>query len=179
MVDNASPNKIFDVDLTYITSRGNWYYASWKGDTEKSGGIILNIGIHFFDMLMWIFGNVVESKLHLNTHDRAAGFLKLEKARIKWFLSISSKTLPQDKEHNKKSYRNVEVEGLKVEMDSGFENLHTVCYSEILAGKGHTIKDSEKSIKLVYDIRNSKIEGFTDRTHELARLEGDNHPFET
>ena len=94
MVDKADPSKVFDVDLSYITSRGNWYYTSWKGDLAKSGGIATNIGIHFFDMLLWIFGPAKENIIHVHTHDRAAGFLELQKARVRWFLSISADTLP-------------------------------------------------------------------------------------
>ena len=125
-IRTSPANKVYDIDLTYITSRGNWYYTSWKGDISKSGGIATNIGIHFFDMLTWIFGNVKENIVNLHTHDRASGILLLEKARIRWFLSINSETLPPEvKEKGKTTFRSNTVEGVEIEFSEGFTDLHT------------------------------------------------------
>ena len=111
-IKNGPKDKIYDVDLTYLTSRGHWYYTSWKGDISKSGGIATNIGVHFYDMLTWIFGEVKENVVHVHTHDRAAGFLQLEKARVRWFLSINYDALPQTvKETGQRTYRSIQVEG--------------------------------------------------------------------
>ena len=142
------------VDLTYITSRGNWYYTSWKGDLSKSGGIATNIGIHFFDMLLWIFGPVQENIVHLHTHDRAAGFLQLEKARVRWFLSINADTLPeQATSQNKRTFRSITVDGKEVEFSEGFTDLHTRSYEEILAGRGFGITDILPAIQVAHNIR--------------------------
>ncbi|MDB5207686.1 MAG: Gfo/Idh/MocA family oxidoreductase, partial [Flavisolibacter sp.] len=117
----SDPTKIFDVDLAYITSRGSWYYTSWKGDLSKSGGVATNIGIHFFDMLIWIFGKVTHNIVHLHTHDRAAGFLQLERARVRWFLSINEATLPNNlREKGKSTYRSIIIGGKEIEFSDGF-----------------------------------------------------------
>ena len=164
----APAGKVYDIDLTYITSRGNWYYTSWKGDVSKSGGIATNIGIHFFDMLTWIFGDVKENVVHLHTHDRASGALQLEKARIRWFLSINKETLPQEiKEKGQTTYRSITLEGEEIEFSEGFTDLHTRSYEEILKGNGFEIGESRKSIEIVYNIRNQNPVG----------LKGDYHPF--
>jgi UDP-N-acetyl-2-amino-2-deoxyglucuronate dehydrogenase len=161
-------DKVYDVDLTYITSRGNWYYTSWKGDIAKSGGIATNIGIHFFDMLTWIFGDVKENIVNLHTHDRASGIFKLEKANVRWFLSINNETLPKEvKESGKTTFRSITVEGEEIEFSEGFTDLHTRSYEEILKGNGFEIGEALKSIEIVYDIRNQVPAG----------LKGDYHPF--
>lgn len=178
IVDKSSSGKIFDVDLTYITSRGNWYYASWKGSMEKSGGIATNIGIHFFDMLSWIFGEVKENTVHIHTHDRAAGFLELEKARIRWFLSINDMTLPPNvKERGMRTFRSITIDDKEIEFSDGFTDLHTRSYEAILDGKGYGLADAEKAIKIAYDIRNSPPVGITETFHPLALLPASTHPF--
>jgi UDP-N-acetyl-2-amino-2-deoxyglucuronate dehydrogenase len=151
------PDKIYDVDLNYITSRGNWYKSSWKGDDSKAGGIATNIGIHFFDMLIWIFGPV--KNLHVNqlTSDHASGYLELKRAKVNWFLSINFKHLPEDaRRNNKRTYRSLMLEGKEIEFSEGFTDLHTKSYEEILNGHGFGLEEAHASIDLVYQIRNSR-----------------------
>lgn len=167
-VDEAPEGKIFDIDLTYITSRGRWYFISWKGDIEKSGGVATNIGIHFFDMLIWIFGDVQKNIVHISAPDKAAGFLQLKKARVRWFLSIDETTLPELAFNSgKRTYRSLTIEGKEVEFSEGFTDLHTLSYSHILNNEGYTIHDALPSIQLAHSIRNS----------ELTGLKGDYHPY--
>src|SRR5699024_2090712 len=124
--------KIYDIDLTYLTSRGNWYYTSWKGDAAKSGGIATNIRIHFFDLLIWIFGSVEQNVMHVHTHDRAAGYLELERARIRWFLSINEDVFPDDiREKGWRTYRSLTIGGEELEFSSGFGDLHSESYAGI------------------------------------------------
>lgn len=152
----AGPGKKIDVDLTYITSRGNWYHASWKGDIQKSGGVATNIGVHFFDMLIWIFGAVEENIVELHTTDTAKGKLVLEKAVVNWFLSINAETLPENaKVGGKKTYRSLRVGGEEFEFSDGFTELHTVSYQEILKGNGFRLPETLPSIRLVHEIRNA------------------------
>ena len=152
-----SPNdKIYDVDLKYITSRGKWYHHSWKGDISKSGGIATNIGVHFFDMLTWVFGDVQENVVTLHTHDTASGFLKLEKARVNWFLSIDCNQIPEEvKLEGKKTYRTLQLEGESIEFSDGFTELHTKSYQDILNGNGFGIDLAKKAIEIVHKIRRS------------------------
>jgi UDP-N-acetyl-2-amino-2-deoxyglucuronate dehydrogenase len=160
-------DKIHDVNLTYITSRGNWYYFSWKGDIHKSGGIATNIGIHFFDMLTWIFGNVKENKLHISERNKAAGFLQLEKARVRWFLSLDENDLPENiKAKNQRTFRSITVEGKEIEFSEGFTDLHTLSYKSILENKGFGLSDARTSVETVFNIRNAS----------LHPLKGDYHP---
>lgn len=150
-------DKVYDIDLTYITSRGNWYYISWKGDIQKSGGVATNIGIHFFDMLSWIFGPVKSNIVHLSAPDKAAGYLELEKARVRWFLSLDYEDVPdQLKVKGQRTYRSVIVEGEEVEFSEGFTDLHTETYREVLAGRGFGIEDARRSVEIAYTIRNLK-----------------------
>jgi UDP-N-acetyl-2-amino-2-deoxyglucuronate dehydrogenase len=166
-VQASDPSKVFELDLAYITSRGNWYYTSWKGDVSKSGGIATNIGIHFFDMLLWIFGGVKENIVHVHTHDRAAGFLQLERARVRWFLSINEDTLPDAvKAKGQRTYRSITMEGGEIEFSNGFTDLHTKSYQAILEGRGFNVREALPSIQLAHDIR----------TQQPAGLEGDYHP---
>src|ERR1035437_2759916 len=131
-IKNAPTSKVFDIDLTYITARGNWYYTSWKGDVSKSGGIATNIGIHFFDMLSWLFGDVKTNVVHLHTHDRAAGYLEFAKARVRWFLSINADTLPEAaKQKGMRTYRSMTLEGEEIEFSDGFTDLHNRSYEEV------------------------------------------------
>ncbi|MBN1767435.1 MAG: Gfo/Idh/MocA family oxidoreductase [Prolixibacteraceae bacterium] len=167
-IENEAPDKIHDVDLTYITSRGKWYFISWKGDMSKSGGIATNIGIHFFDMLTWIFGDVEKNVCHLYEGNKAAGFLQLKKARVRWFLSLDDNDLPANTvEKGMRTYRSITVEGQEVEFSGGFTDLHTKTYQNILAGKGFGLNDARKSIQITHDIRAEKPVG----------LKGDYHPF--
>lgn len=177
-IDNGPKDKIYDFDLTYITSRGKWYYTSWKGDVTKSGGIATNIGVHFFDMLSWIFGEVKENIVHVHTHDRAAGFLGFEKARVRWFLSINRDTLPKHvAETGKTTYRSMTLEGNEIEFSDGFTDLHTLSYNDILNGKGFRIKEALNSIKIVHKIRNQEVIGLKGEYHPFAKLPQAAHPF--
>lgn len=163
-----SQSAMTDVDITYITSRGNWYYQSWKGDVAKSGGIATNIGVHFFDMISWIFGKQVSSLVHVNNPDCASGFLQLENARVRWFLSINPEHLPaEQKEKGQRTYRSIKIGGEEIEFSEGFTDLHTESYKHILDGKGFDISEAKNSIEMVHYIRNAKI----------STLENDYHPF--
>ena len=151
-------DKIYDIDLKYITSRGNWYHTSWKGDLPRAGGIATNIGIHFFDMLIWIFGPVKEITVSKMERDSAAGFIELIHARVNWFLSIDYNQLPaQAKAEGKRTYRSLTLGGSEIEFSEGFTDLHTRSYEEILRGKGFGLSDAGPSIDLVYKIRNSPL----------------------
>ncbi len=153
-VDN--PNKRFNVELVYITSRGKWYDFSWKGNLQKSGGVASNIGIHFFDMLIWLFGKPVHSKILKNEIRSVGGELELERADVKWFLSINFSDLPDVALQNgKTTFRSIKIDGEEIEFSEGFTNLHTEVYKDILNGKGFTIKDARPSIELAYNIRNN------------------------
>lgn len=175
---NGPADKIYDIDLAYITSRGNWYYTSWKGDATKSGGIATNIGVHFYDMLTWIFGKVIENVVHVHTHDRAAGFLCLERARVRWFLSINEDTLPDAvKARGGRTYRSLTIEGEEIEFSDGFTELHTNSYKHILEGKGFGLEEARASIQIVYDIRHSQAIGLKGDYHPLASASPSPHPF--
>lgn len=177
-IENAPKDKIFDFDLTYITSRGKWYYTSWKGDNEKSGGIATNIGVHFYDMLSWIFGNVKENKVHVHTHDRASGYLEFDRARVRWFLSINSNTLPEEvKKQGKTTYRSMTLEGEEIEFSDGFTELHTLSYKDILNGSGFRIKEAFNAIQIVHQIRNQPPIGLKGEYHPFAKLPLSSHPF--
>lgn len=177
-IDEGPANKIYDVDLTYLTSRGNWYYTSWKGDVSKSGGIATNIGIHFYDMLSWVFGKVKNNIVHLHTHDRAAGYLEFEKARVRWFLSINYDVLPEEiKAKGQRTYRSITVDGKEVEFSDGFFDLHTKSYENIIAGNGFGLNEARQSIEIVHEIRNKDISPLTGDYHPLAKLPKVAHPF--
>ena len=155
-VAGASKDKKFEVDLTYLTSRGHWYHTSWKGDMSKSGGIATNIGVHFYDMLSWIFGDVQENVVHIHEEDRAAGYLEFENARVRWFLSINSKYLPEHiKEKGQTTFRSITIDGEELEFSGGFTDLHTMVYQDILDGKGYGLDAARTAINIVHDIRNT------------------------
>lgn len=157
-VKNSPANKIFDVDLNYITSRGNWYQHSWKGDIAKSGGIATNIGVHFFDMLYWVFGEIKSYTVSEHTSNSAAGFLQFEKARVNWALSIDSNRLPEEiKTAGKRTYRTLTIDGEEFEFSEGFTELHTRSYEEILKGNGFPIIETRPSIDIVHKIRNYTV----------------------
>ncbi|MHC4757063.1 MAG: Gfo/Idh/MocA family protein [Planctomycetota bacterium] len=166
-VENDQEGTIYDINLTYITSRGHWYPVSWKGDMKKSGGIATNIGIHFFDVLIWIFGCVKENIVNIYEENKASGILELEKARVRWFLSLDSDDLPSKPEEDQpKTYRSITVDGEEVEFSGGFMELHTESYKRIFSGEGFRPSDVLPSIQVVSDIRSTKPVG----------LEGDIHP---
>jgi UDP-N-acetyl-2-amino-2-deoxyglucuronate dehydrogenase len=167
-IQKGPKDKVYDLDLTYLTSRGNWYHRSWKGDVEKSGGIATNIGVHFFDMLTWVFGNVKESIVHVLKPDKAAGLLLLEQANIRWFLSIDYNDIPAEvRQTGKRTFRSLTLEGTEIEFSDGFTDLHSEVYRQIIAGHGFGLKDARQSINIVYQIRNGTPIG----------LQGDYHPF--
>lgn len=166
-INSMELKKKLDIDLTYITSRGNWYGRSWKGDIKKSGGIATNIGIHLFDMLHFIFGELKKSKIFLNTDSKQSGFLELEKANIRWFLSIDNEDIPKKiREKGKTTYRSITIDKKEIEFSEGFKNLHIKSYKEILKGNGFGIEDNRAAIETVSLIRNSTI----------SELKGDFHP---
>lgn len=159
------------IDLSYITSRGGWYFTSWKGDTSKSGGIASNIGIHFFDMLLWIFGKVQHNEVHLSKPDKMAGFMELENANVRWFLSVDRHDLPATAVEKKSpTFRSITIDGEEIEFSGGFTDLHTLVYQDILGGNGFGIDAARPSIDLVYDIRNKPpVETVSDRFHPFVK----------
>lgn len=174
-VENAPKEKIFDVDLTYLTSRGNWYFSSWKGNSSKSGGIATNIGVHFFDMLTWIFGSVKQNIVHKHEPGKAAGYLELEKARVRWFLSIDDQDLPVDiKNKGQRTFRSITIENEELEFSSGFTDLHTKSYKKIVSGEGFGIEETRKAIEIVHDIRSKNAIGLRNEYHPLARKKQQN-----
>lgn len=167
-IENGPKDKIYDIDLTYITSRGNWYFISWKGDIHKSGGVATNIGVHFYDMLTWIFGDVEENVVHISEEAKAAGYLKLKRANVRWYLSVDYNDIPEEiKVKEQRTYRSITVNGEEIEFSGGFTDLHTRSYQEILKGNGFGLEETKNSINTVYQIRNSSPVG----------LKGDYHPF--
>ncbi|MCU4175100.1 Gfo/Idh/MocA family protein [Carboxylicivirga sp. N1Y90] len=178
-VEEGGPDKIYDIDLTYLTSRGHWYYTSWKGDISKSGGIATNIGVHFYDMLSWVFGPVQSNTVHVHTHDRAAGYLEFKQARVRWFLSINYDTIPQAiKDKGMRTYRSITMDGEEIEFSGGFTDLHTLSYESILKGEGYGIGDTRQAIDIVHNIRNTKAVGLVGDYHPLCKLEQAKHPFD-
>jgi len=169
-IKNGPKGKVYDIDLSYITSRGNWYYISWKGDIQKSGGVATNIGIHFFDMLTWIFGDTTKNIVHVSQPNKAAGYLELENARVRWFLSIDYNDLPDSvKESGKRTFRSIIVDGEEVEFSEGFGELHTTSYKEILAGNGFGLSDARQSVVTAFTIRNSNPVGLVGDYHPLLK----------
>ena len=167
-VQNDPRNRKHEVDLTYITSRGHWYLQSWKGDTKKSGGIASNIGVHFYDMLHFVFGGLQKNVVHYNSETKAAGYLEYERARVRWFLSIDNKDVPENaRAMGQSTFRSITCEGDEIEFSGGFTDLHTSSYEEILKGNGFGLEDSRVAIETVATIRDAKPLG----------LSGDYHPF--
>lgn len=167
-VAKSSKDKKFEVDLTYITSRGHWYLQSWKGDEKKSGGIATNIGVHFYDMLHFVFGALQDNKVHYNAPTKAAGYLEYENARVRWFLSVDVNDIPADvRAAGQRTYRAITADGESIEFSDGFTDLHTISYREILAGRGFGLEENRVAIETVSKIRSAKI----------SSLSGDHHPF--
>lgn len=170
-IKNSNKKEKFEIDLTYLTSRGHWYFTSWKGDKSKSGGIATNIGVHFYDMLSWIFGNVQENVVHIHEEDRAAGYLEFENARVRWFLSINSKYLPKDvKQKGQTTFRSITIDGEELEFSGGFTDLHTMVYKDILEGGGYGLEDARTAIEIVHDIRNTIPVGLKGDYHRMIRI---------
>jgi UDP-N-acetyl-2-amino-2-deoxyglucuronate dehydrogenase len=166
-LDECPKDRKYDIDLAYIAPRGRWYMISWKGDVAKSGGVATNIGIHFFDMLQWIFGEVQYSIVHVSEYNKTAGLLELKKARVRWFLSLDRDDLPiERKETTPKAYRSITINGQEAEFSDGFDDLHTRSYQNILNGQGFTMKDALPAIEIVSTIRHTNPIG----------LKGDYHP---
>ncbi|NKQ41143.1 MAG: Gfo/Idh/MocA family oxidoreductase [Sulfurovum sp.] len=163
-----NPDKIYDIDLTYLTSRGKWYFISWKGDQAKSGGIASNIGVHFYDMLTWIFGTVEENIVHLKEEDASAGYFKLKHANVRWFLSVNYDYIPEAiRATGQRTHRSITVDDEEIEFSGGFTDLHTRSYKEILRGKGFGLDEAYESISIVSTIRSQDAIG----------LKGEYHPF--
>ena len=166
-----NPNKIYEIDLTYLTSRGKWYFISWKGDESKSGGVATNIGVHFFDMLTFIFGDVEENIVHLKTPYANAGYLKLKNARVRWFLSVKYDYIPDSiKAMGQRTYRSITVDGEEIEFSGGFTELHTRSYEEILKGNGFGLDEARGSIEIVSTIRNLEPIGLKGEYHPFCKL---------
>ena len=177
-IDEGPKDKVYDVDLTYITSRGLWYYTSWKGDVHKSGGVATNIGVHFYDMLSWIFGPVQENIVHVASHDRVAGFLRLKNARVRYFLSINAEHLPANAvQGEKRTYRTIMIDGEEFEFSQGFTELHTKSYEKILAGEGFRVSEARNCINIVHTIRNAAPVGLKGDYHPMAKYPLSKHPF--
>ena len=163
-----NPDRIYDVDLTYLTSRGKWYFISWKGDEDKSGGVATNIGVHFFDMLSWIFGPIEENIVHLKQPDANAGYMRLKNANVRWFLSVNYDYIPENiKNSGKRTFRSIKVDGDEIEFSDGFTDLHTKSYEHILSGEGFGLDEARNSINIVSSIRKMSPIG----------LRGEYHPF--
>lgn len=157
------------IDLTYITRRGRWYHHSWKGDVERSGGLAMNIGVHFFDFLMWIFGGVRRSSVHVSLPERCSGVIELEKARVRWFLSIDEADLPESVvKDGGFAHRQITIDGEELDLSSGFTDLHTAVYEDILGGGGYGIDDATAAIELIYQIRNSQTVSAGDSAHPMV-----------
>lgn len=169
-IDSSAEDRKVDIDLTYITSRGRWYLVSWKGDEDKAGGIATNIGIHFFDMLQWIFGKRQLNIVHLLQPTKAAGFIEFERARVRWFLSVDSRDLPDlAKGSGKTTYRSVLVDGEEIEFSEGFADLHTETYRKVLAGEGFGLADVRPSIEIAYEIRNAQQAPMRNHYHPFLK----------
>ena len=164
----APADKVFDVSLTYLTSRGKWYLKSWKGFDEKSGGVATNIGVHFYDMLHFIFGDIKKNEVHYRDQKTSSGYLEYQRARVRWFLSIDANHLPENAVQGEKlTYRSIDVEGEELEFSGGFTDLHTQSYENILHGNGYGIEDNRAAIETVANMRTSRIVNNPDLSHPL------------
>lgn len=168
-VQHAPADRKFDVELTYITSRGKWYHESWKGDPRKSFGVATNIGVHFFDMLHFIFGALQSCQVHLRTESKAAGYLEYERARVRWFLSIDAQDLPREVQGKKTTFRNIDISGEQLEFSEGFTDLHTVSYREILQGRGYGLADARHCVETVEALRQMSLSPAGSDAHPFVR----------
>lgn len=169
-IENGPKDKIYDIDLSYITSRGKWYDISWKGDLSKSGGVTTNIGVHFFDMLSFVFGKVKNTEVHLLQNHKAAGYLELEQARVRWFLSIDSNDIPAERRaQGQNTFRSILMDGENFEFSGGFTDLHTMSYQDILDGNGFRISEAKQSIETVHAIRNATAIGLKRNYHPILK----------
>jgi UDP-N-acetyl-2-amino-2-deoxyglucuronate dehydrogenase len=168
-VAKAPKDTKFDVELTYITSRGKWYQESWKGDDRKSFGVATNIGVHFYDMLHFIFGDLQENKLHYTDSSKAAGYLEYERARVRWFLSIDANDLPDQVKGKKTTYRNIDISGEQLEFSEGFTDLHTISYQEVLAGRGYGLDAARAAVETVSYLRNAPLSPITADAHPFVK----------
>ncbi len=167
-IEISDSQKKFDLDLTYVTSRGSWYFQSWKGDIDKSGGLATNIGIHFFDMLHFLFGDIQQNVVHHTSEKRTAGYMEYEMARVRWFLSVDVEDVPDEiRALGRRTYRSIVIDGHEIEFSDGFTDLHTLTYREILCGRGFKLRDARSAIETVSSIREAKVRAPT----------GDYHPF--
>lgn len=165
----APTNRKFDVDLTYVTARGRWYFQSWKGEERKSGGIATNIGVHFFDMLHFLFGALQDNKVHLSASDKAAGYLEFERARVRWFMSLDVADVPEaERTRGVRTFRSITVNGREIEFSGGFTDLHTRSYEEILAGRGFGIEENRAAIHVVSAIRTLPVTPALGECHPAA-----------
>lgn len=170
----APVDKVFDVNLTYLTSRGKWYLKSWKGFDEKSGGVATNIGVHFYDMLHFIFGDIEKNEVHYRDAKTSCGYLEYERARVRWFLSIDANHLPENAVQGEKlTYRSIDVEGEELEFSGGFTDLHTQSYENILVGNGYGVEENRAAIETVANMRNAPIVNNPTNAHPLlAKVKG-------
>jgi len=166
----AEPERIFDVDLTYMTSRGRWYLKSWKGKDEKSGGVATNIGVHFYDMLHFIFGDIKHNEVHYRSDKTASGYLEYERARVKWFLSIDANNLPENAVQGEKlTYRSIKIGDEELEFSNGFTDLHTQSYENILVGNGYGLEENRTAIETVEKIRKQELCTNEENFHPLMK----------
>jgi len=171
-IENDSSGHVYDIELTNVTVRGRWYFYSWKGDEEKSGGIATNIGIHFFDALASIFGGAVPGGniVHLKDVDRAAGFLELRRARVRWFLSLRAEDLPETcRSGNQRAFRRIKIDGEPLNFADGFADLHTRVYEEILGGRGFGLEENRRAVEIAHDIRHAAVDSRRGDRHPLLR----------
>ena len=167
-VQSSADGEVFDVDLTYMTSRGKWYMRSWKGFDDKSGGVATNIGVHFYDMLHFIFGDVLKNEVHYRDAKTAAGYLEYERAKVRWFLSIDANLLPENAiKGEKMTYRSITIAGEELEFSGGFTDLHTQSYERILAGIGYGVGENRVAIETVETIRSAEILSSPSAVHSL------------
>ena len=169
-VKNSNKDTKYEVDLTYVTSRGKWYLQSWKGDINKSGGIATNIGIHFFDMLYFIFGDVEENIIHFNNEKTAGGYLEYKNAKVRWFLSMDNKNIPTKlSEKGQRTYRSITLDGKEIEFSDGFTDLHTKSYEQIIKGNGFGLEENRAAIEIVSNIRHASHSGIHGNYHPLLK----------
>ncbi|UCD65082.1 MAG: Gfo/Idh/MocA family oxidoreductase [Candidatus Zixiibacteriota bacterium] len=169
-IRKEAPKTKKEICLTYVTSRGPWYQVSWKGSMERSGGLATNIGIHFFDLLMWLYGKVEHSEVHAASPFRIAGYLELKNARVNWFLSIDKRDLPPAAlEKGQRTFRSITVDGEEVEFSEGFTDLHTIVYRETMAGNGFGLDQARPSIELVHGLRKAPVKLNPENAHPLLK----------